>query len=72
MIPLALAVQIITFDRGGVTGHKNHMSCWQAVRYLRLLALLSDAVCAALNVVEMHWVRFVLSKKQPFASAGLL
>jgi len=23
---------IITFDRGGVTGHKNHMSCWQAVR----------------------------------------
>lgn len=29
---LEACVQIITFDKGGVTGHKNHMSCWQAVR----------------------------------------
>ena len=32
LIKITTVLQIVTFDRGGVTGHKNHMSCWQAVR----------------------------------------
>ena len=50
---MKLMVQIVTFDEGGVSGHPNHISCFQGARSV-LISSQQFSYIAHIVIVKEH------------------
>jgi LmbE family N-acetylglucosaminyl deacetylase len=56
------ALQVITFDQGGVSGHRNHIACYRAAKYASRtrdtkLAFVSLSTCMPLTLHSRYLVQ---------------